>query len=46
MTCKECPANLFPACNIGIPCCLCNEENCNSRQLCPIKEAGNNDKNQ
>ena len=44
MTCKECPANLVPTCSIGIPCCLCNEENCNSRQPCMKEEDEEKDK--
>lgn len=44
MTCKECPGNLNPSCSIGIPCCLCNEENCNCRQPCPKKENEADDK--
>lgn len=37
-TCKDCAALKFPACDLGIPCCRCGEEWCNSRQPCPKKE--------
>lgn len=34
---KECPAREYPTCDKGIPCCICNEPQCNSRQSCPAK---------
>ena len=32
--CHGCNVAKQPACDIGIPCCRCAEERCNSRQPC------------
>ena len=32
---NECIVRKFPPCSYDIPCCMCDEEDCCSRQLCP-----------
>lgn len=36
--CKNCIVAKYPPCNLGIPCCYCEETECNGRQPCPRKE--------
>lgn len=36
--CPDCTLVNYPNCSKGIPCCKCDEENCNSRQSCPKGE--------
>ena len=33
--CKKCIVRLYPSCDREIPCCRCQEKDCNSRQDCP-----------
>ena len=37
IACVECRIRKFPVCDLGIACCKCDNEDCNSRQPCPQK---------
>lgn len=39
-SCDGCIVKKYPACDLGIPCCQCKDDSCNSRQPCP-KKGGN-----
>lgn len=40
VSCADCMLRKFPPCDMGIPCCRCDVEECNSRQPCPQKMEG------
>ena len=37
MFCEGCKQADFPSCDKMMPCCKCNEKDCNSRQPCETK---------
>lgn len=37
---NECQVRKYPPCCEDIPCCMCDNEECNSLQPCPAKEGG------
>lgn len=36
--CADCILKQFPPCDKGVPCCKCDELQCNSRQPCQWKD--------
>lgn len=38
-TCPDCAVRKNYPCDNNVPCCICGEKDCNSRQPCPRKES-------